>query len=178
VHAQPAILSPYAPSPLSTAPSYTHSRHASSISGISTYSSTYVPSLHHHHNTSHQQNPAIHSAASASTSSSPFLPYRDLSNPPGYVQNTSESFEDRIISTDPEEQSFLVSPVGKGHKSRPSFGGGLLDGNYRDPLSAANEKGEGDLGRLWETAGEWLQIAARKLGEGEKQVVKALSGER
>lgn len=101
---------------------------------------------------------------------------RDLSNPPGYVQNTRESFEDRIISQDPEEQSFLVSP--RGHRSRSSFGGGLLDGNYRDPLSARDRDGDGELGRLWETASEWAKLAAKKLGDGEKEMFRVLSGDR
>ena len=136
INAQPVALSPYAPSPISTTPSHTHSRHVSSISGISQYSTSpfLMPSMH-----------------------------RDLSNPPGYVQNTRESFEDRIISQDPEEQSFLVSP--RGHKSRTSFGGGLLDGNYRDPVSARDDGRDGELGRLWETASEWAKLAAKKLGD-------------
>ena len=47
-----------------------------------------------------------------------------------------------------------------------------------DPLSARGEEEEGEFGRLWETAGEWARFAAKKLGEGERDLWRVVSGER
>jgi hypothetical protein len=170
-------------SPLSTPYSaYTyHPTHSRDISLVSQLSNT-------NSNNTYSPTPYTYTAfpfLSPQSSSHQHTTYRDLSHPPGYTQNTRDSFEDRIISRDPEEQSFLLSPTrqhrrGKSTASGPGILNGETDaggwGGSADVMSATNG-GDESLGRLWETASGWAKAAARKLGEGEETLWKAVSGE-
>ncbi|KPI44738.1 uncharacterized protein AB675_8679 [Cyphellophora attinorum] len=161
-----------------------HARNISSISAISGFSSPYLST------------PIAHA-----------VPTTPGNNPPGYVQNTRDSFEDRPLA-DVEEQTYSLprSPLRQsysalhnsgvhspfyappssndvfGHRHRKSYAGGpgILNGEiFFQNLDGVNHEGtDGGDENVWEVAGKWAKMGWRKLGEAEEGVWRVVSGER
>jgi hypothetical protein len=94
---------------------------------------------------------------------------KDLSHPPGYMQDSRASFSER-----PAE---LVSPTsqnGNGYsrgRSRNGNGMGILDGGGHDAMED-EDKG------LWDTAVSWAKTVGGKVIEGEEEVWKRINRSR
>jgi hypothetical protein len=94
---------------------------------------------------------------------------KDLSHPPGYMQDSRASFSER-----PPE---LVSPISQNHnghsrgRSRNGIGIGILDGGGHDAMED-EDKG------LWDTAVSWAKTVGEKMIEGEEEVWKRINRSR
>jgi hypothetical protein len=95
---------------------------------------------------------------------------KDLSHPPGYVQDSSALFSERL----PE----MVSPISQnqsgGHsRGRSRNGVGILDGGGGGSGVMEDE----DKG-LWDTAVSWAKTVGEKVIEGEEEMWKRINGQR
>jgi len=94
---------------------------------------------------------------------------KDLSHPPGYMQDSRASFSER-----PPE---LASPIRQnqdGHsrgRSRNGNGIGILNGGGHDAMED-EDKG------LWDTAVSWAKTVGEKVMEGEEEVRKRINRSR
>lgn len=115
----------------------------------------------------HQQQPNIFTPTRAqppsSTTSTPY----DLSHPPGYIQDSRASFDERPI--DPY-QPFANSSTHKRRLSRPN--GGILDDSRSGSSVGKEEKS------VWDTAVSWAKSIGEKVVEGEEEVWKRINGEK
>jgi hypothetical protein len=107
---------------------------------------------------------------SAATSiATPISVTKDLSHPPGYMQDSRASFSER-----PPE---LVSPISHSQnshsrgRSRNGNGIGILDGGGHDAME------DEDRG-LWDTAVSWAKTVGEKVIEGEEEVWKRINRSR
>ena len=126
----------------------------------------------------HQQNPDLITpnraqppASTTSTNfSSPFTSNtpnaHDLSHPPGYIQNSRASFEDRPFANYGENNTST-------HLRRSSNGGaGILNGEMRTYNQPEEEKG------VWDAAMSWAKTAGDKLSKTEAEIWKVVNGEK
>jgi hypothetical protein len=96
----------------------------------------------------------------SSTTSTPA--YADLSNPPGYVQNSRDSFDER---------SGMHSPYqNQGYGNNSAHRGGLL-ASGRDVAPPE----ESPIAQAWRTATGWAKTAGEKLKEGEEEVWRRIN---
>jgi hypothetical protein len=96
----------------------------------------------------------------SSTISSPA--YADLSHPPGYVQNSRDSFEERSDMHSPYQDQ------GYGNNSAHR-GGPLTSGRDVDPVE------ESPITQAWRTATSWAKTVGEKLKEGEEEVWRRIN---
>jgi hypothetical protein len=94
---------------------------------------------------------------------------KDLSHPPGYVQDSRASFSERV----PE----MVSPISQnqsgGHsRGRSRNGVGILDRGGGSGDIQDEDKG------LWDTAVSWAKTVGEKVIEGEEEMWKRINGQK
>ena len=101
---------------------------------------------------------AIPPSSTTSTSA-----YADLSHPPGYIQNSGNSFDNQMQS--PYQN--------QGYTSNTSHQGGLLDSNR--PM---NDEVDSPIAQVWKTATSWAKTAGEKLKDGEEEIWRRINNEK
>lgn len=117
---------------------------------------------------SHQQQPNLSTPTRAQPPASLTSTPHDLSHPPGYVQDSRASFEERPIAP---YQPFANRST---HGDAPSrSGGGLLTNSPENqPQMEEEEKS------LWGEAVSWVKTIGGKVAEGEEALWKRINGQR
>jgi hypothetical protein len=91
----------------------------------------------------------------------------DLSHPPGYVQDSRNSFEERPI------EPYQPFANHSNHKHTPSrSGGGILNESPDNLPRMEEEKG------IWGEAVSWAKTIGGKVVEGEEAIWKRINGQR
>jgi hypothetical protein len=92
----------------------------------------------------------------------------DLSHPPGYVQDSRASFDERPI------EPYQPFATRSNHQSTPSrSGAGILDESPENrPRAEEEEKG------IWSEAVSWAKTIGGKVVEGEEALWKRINGQR
>lgn len=113
----------------------------------------------------HQQQPSVSIPTRAQPPASMTCTIHDLSHPPGYVQDSRASFEERPLEP---YQPFVNC---SNHKLTPSVSaGGLLDGSPENRPGMVEEKG------IWGEAVSWAKKIGGKVVEGEEAIWKRING--
>jgi hypothetical protein len=108
----------------------------------------------------------------ASTTSTPATAYNDLSHPPGYIQNSRDSFDER---PDLMQQSPYQNNNQNYGKNSSSNRNGLL-GSAGGDLDSTEEGSP--IAQIWNTATSWAKSAGEKLKEGEEEVWRRINSEK
>ena len=107
-------------------------------------------------------------AAVTSTFSGP----QDLSHPPGYIQNSRASFEDRPFATESNDSAFNIP--GNISNRRSVGGAGILNGEMHNQENGADPEEQS----VWDTAMTWAKAAGTKLSKTEEHIWKRVNGEK
>lgn len=89
--------------------------------------------------------------------------YNDLSHPPGYIQNSRDSFEER---SDHLQSQYQNQNYGNNSPHRS----GLLGNEY-----STTSTEESPIAQIWNTATSWAKTAGEKLKEGEEEVWRRIN---
>jgi hypothetical protein len=100
----------------------------------------------------------------ASTTSTPA--YADLSHPPGYIQNSRDSFDQR-----PEHMQSPYQNQNQNYGNNTPNRSGLLGSGGGNMESAE----ESPIAQIWNTATSWAKTAGEKLKEGEEEVWRRIN---
>lgn len=100
----------------------------------------------------------------SSTTSTPA--YADLSHPPGYIQNSRDSFDQRPEHTQSPYQN-QTQNYGNNTPNRS----GLL-GSGGENMDSAEDS---PIAQIWNTATSWAKTAGEKLKEGEEEVWRRIN---
>jgi hypothetical protein len=167
--AQPATHRPSVPPPpkageIPKPASYCAPQYESSPTATPSYSpSAPLPPLPFH-----QQQPNLSTPTRAQPPASTTSTPHDLSHPPGYVQDSRASFEERPIEP---YQPFANYST---HRRTPNGSdGGILDESPKNQRRM-EEKEKG----LWGDAVSWMKTIGGKLAEGEEALWKRINGQR
>jgi hypothetical protein len=100
----------------------------------------------------------------SSTTSTPAYADHNLSHPPGYIQNSRDSFDQQ-----PEhaQSSYQNQNYGSNTPNRSGLlgsGSGNMDSAQESPMA-----------QLWNTATSWAKTAGEKLKEGEEEVWRRIN---
>ena len=135
---------------------------------VAPYSPAPLPA---HQTSGHLDTPtrAVPPASVTSTYSGP----QDLSHPPGYIQNSRASFEDRPYLNGPNDSS-PFSMTGSMANRRSMGGAGILNGELYSQENRDTQEEKG----VWDTAVAWAKTAGKKLSETEQEVWKRVNGEK
>lgn len=97
----------------------------------------------------------------SSTTSTPA--YADLSHPPGYIQNSRDSFDQQMQSPYQNQN--------QNYGNNTSNRSGLLGSGGANVGSAE----ESPIAQIWNTAASWAKTAGEKLKEGEEEVWRRIN---
>jgi hypothetical protein len=87
---------------------------------------------------------------------------QDLSNPPGYVQDSRSSFDDKPVE--------FCQPIGHRHSPSSSYRGGILDEKPNF------ERDDDYTAGVLNTAITWAKAAGKKMSVTEEQIWKKING--
>jgi hypothetical protein len=115
-----------------------------------------------------QHHPNLSTPTRAQPTASSTFTAHDLSHPPGYVQDSRASFEERPLGP---HQPFTNHSA---HWNTPSrLSGDILDGVPKNQ-SGTEEEEKG----LWGEAVSWMKTIGEKLADGEEALWKRIRGQR
>jgi hypothetical protein len=97
----------------------------------------------------------------SSTTSTPAYA-EDLSHPPGYVQNSRDSFDERSNTHSPYQNQGYGN--NSAHRGGPLYSGRDVDLGE-----------ESSIAQAWKTATSWAKAAGQKLKEGEEEVWRMIN---
>ena len=105
----------------------------------------------------------------SSTTSTPA--YNDLSHPPGYIQNSRDSFDERPDLMHSPYQNHNQNYTKNSSSSNRN--GGLLGSAGGGNVDSAEEGSP--IAQIWTTATSWAKSAGEKLKEGEEEVWRRIN---
>jgi hypothetical protein len=153
---------------------------------VASISQTYSPAPLLPHQTGSYLTTPTRSVPPASVTSPVAYNYTDLSHPPGYMQDSRASFEDRPFLSEQNESAsqspFSLSRAGS--QKRPPAGAGILNGEmWNTPgqngegVYAGEEKGVWDTAAAWgKQAGDWAKEAGKRLSRTEEEIWRRVNG--